>query len=261
MSAFSYQVILEGLQSLISDGRSDDDLAEDVPRRSDVRRALNEVYESIKTNTSLSAVDRRETLLRWHAICLNTIVDSSALCCTLCEKYHIIQHVWRTGHREKSSIDLSTWLGTPAARGALLHAIAIQDIVEQLPRGRSHAIRTPSTLFAAATIYSTFVLSGHYRTVKVPSTIIWQDVLLEVSPPAVGTCAYSLPPIAVETDTAKYMQGYESHVGKRWNASSKNLMFELNSVQKLLGEVSRQWGVAGDMEAAVGACIEMTHLD
>lgn len=261
ISAFSYQVILEGLQSLISDSKLEEDLAEDVPRRSDVRRALNEVYESIKTNTSLSAVDRHETLLRWHAKCLNTIVDPSVLCCVLCETYHITQNVWRTGHRGKSSIDLSTWLSTPAARGALLHAIAIQDIVEQLPRGRSHAIWTPRTLFAAAIIYSAFVLPGHYRTVKVPSTVIWQDVLLEVSPPAPGTCAYSLPPTGVETDTAKYMRGDDSKVGKRWNSSPKNLMYELNSVQKLLGELSRQWGVAGDMEAVVDACIEMTHLD
>ncbi len=255
LSAFSYKVILEGLQSLISDDESDEGTAVGVPTRSEVRRALNQVYESIRLNASLSSADRLETLLRWHSICLDTSVDSSLLCRKLCTKYSITQHIWRDDNGSKSNIDLATWMTTSAARSALLHAMAIQEIIEQLPRGRAHAIHMPSSLFAAATVYSVFAL-GNQPAVKIPSTIIWQDVLLNDKAHDLYSSLYSLPTIGVETETARYIRG-EAMQGL--NATSRNLLYELNSIEKLFRCLVAQWGVAHDMEAVVEKWIELCH--
>ncbi|KAJ9610238.1 hypothetical protein H2200_005015 [Cladophialophora chaetospira] len=251
LSAFSYKVILEGLQSLISDDESDEDTAVGVPTRSEVRRALNQVYESIRLNASLSCADRLETLLRWHSICLDTSVDSSLLCRMLCAKYNITQHIWRIGDASKSPIDLDTWKTTPAARTALLHSMAIQEIIEQLPRGRAHAIHMPSSLFAAATVYSVFAL-GSQPAVKIPSTVIWQDVLLNEKSVDLYSSLYR----SAETDTARYIRG-ETLQGP--NATSRNLLYELNSMDKLFRCLIAQWGVAFDMEAVVEKWIELCH--
>ena len=255
LSAFSYKIILEGLQSLISDDESEEGTAVGVPGRDEVRRALNQVYESIRLNASLSSADRLETLLRWHGICLDTNVDTSLLCCILCTKYNIKQHIWRDGHAPKHSLEPSSWVATSSARGALLHALAIQEIVEQLPRGRAHAIHMPSALFAAATVYSVFALAGQ-PGVKIPSTVIWQDVLLSDTQDDPHATLYNIPFSGVETDTKRYIRGSNLYGP---NATSRNLLYELNSMHKMFRCLIAQWGVAIDMESVVEKWIELCH--
>ncbi|EXJ75426.1 uncharacterized protein A1O5_02122 [Cladophialophora psammophila CBS 110553] len=263
LSAFSYKVILEGLQSLISDDDSDEGTAVGVPTHGEVRAALNKVYESIRLNPSLSSADRYETLLRWHAICLDTNVDSSLLCRNLCAKYGITQHIWRNTHGPKLNIDLAMWVTTSAARSALLHAMAIQEIIEQLPRGRAHAINMPSSLFAAATVYSVFALGGQ-PALKIPSTVVWQDVLLVATRSSrtdqPSSLSSSYLPSSSESDTARYIRG-ESDSFQRFDAAStsRNLLYELNSMEKLFRCLIAQWGVAVDMEAVVEKWIELCH--
>ncbi|KAF5866146.1 hypothetical protein ETB97_000680 [Aspergillus alliaceus] len=157
LSAFALRVVLEGLQSLVSDSDEDDLVAVGVPSRSDVRRALAQVHETVSMSIHLSSPERLEVLLRWHTICLDTMINSTVLF--------------------KPGFDMTKWVNTSDARRALLHAIEIQDIIEQLPRGRAHVIHMPSSLFAAATIYVVFSLAG-IATINLPHTIVWQDALL-----------------------------------------------------------------------------------
>ena len=258
LSAFSYKILLEALQSLIYDSSSSEQSTVlGIPSRPELRRALAHLHESISLDASLSSNDRSETLLRWHSICLETDIDSSLLSQTLCAKYSISQHVWRNLHEPKTTTDLSIWLNTPSARSALLHALNIQEIFEQLPRGRAHAIHMPSSLFAAATVYSAFALGGQ-PAVKVPSSVAWQDVLLY--DPTYDK-AYSdelgreISGAGMDSDTARYIRGEELKGG---NATSRNLLYELNSMQKLFRCLIAQWGVAVDMEAVlerwIGLC-------
>lgn len=259
LSAFSYKVVLEGLQSFISDHDSEEGTAVGVPARHEVRQALNQVYESLSLNTSLSTAERLETLLRWHSICLDTTVDSSLLCRNLCSRYGISQHIWRDGQVSKPSFDLVSWVTTPAARRALLHAIAIQEIVEQLPRGRAHAIHMPSSLFAASTVYFAFALAGQ-PAIKMPCSVVWQDVLLPPNPR--GNSYLALYDISstgiatVDTDTSRYIRGDVIHGS---NATSRNLLYELNSMQKLFLCLLAQWGVAHDMELVIEKWIGLCH--
>ncbi|KAK5221266.1 hypothetical protein LTR72_006826 [Exophiala xenobiotica] len=339
LSAFSHKVILEGLQSLISDDDTDEITAVGVPTRREVRCALNQVYESITLNATLSSADRLETLLRWHSICLDTVVDTLLLCRNLCSRYDITQHIWPTregggpappaqpaqpqpqpqppqqpshlhSHSQTSSSsssknldNLVAWVGTPAARIALLHAMAIQEIVEQLPRGRAHAIHMPSSLFATATVYAVFALAGT-PALKIPCSVVWQDVILldtngttsntshtshndflSLSDLNAAAAAGTGTGIGIsmgmgmsmnmstasgmnslssqnsqnnlnETDTVRYIRGDVLYGS---NVTSRNLLYELNSIQKLFRCLFAQWGVAYDMESVVEQWISLCH--
>jgi hypothetical protein len=247
-SAFSFKVVLEGLQSLISDCEDGDGAAVGTPSKTEVRRALAQVYECIIRNVHLSSADRLETLLRWHAICLDSVVESSLLCRSLCARYNITQHIWGGGKGSKPGLDLARWATSDDARKALLHATAIQEIVEELPRGRAHVIHMPGSLFAAATVYSVFALAG-LPAVKVPSTVIWQDVLLTNS----GEHNFAL---GANSDTKRYIRG-EQLSGT--SGASRNLLYGLNSMQKLFRCLFSQWGVAYDMENVIDKWITLCH--
>lgn len=261
LSAFSYKVILEGLQSLVSDDDTEE-TAVGVPTRSEVRHALCQVYEGITTNSLLCHNDRLETILRWHSICLNTIIDSSLLCRTLCSRYNITQHIWSNAAHSKHSIDLVSWVTTPAARSAVLHAMAIQELVEQLPRGRAHAITMPISLFSAATVYSVFTLAG-LPVLQIPCTVVWQDVLSSGKQTS-NNSYLSLSELSTssqislhETDTMKYIQG--TSLAGSSGTTSRNLLYELNSLHKLFRCLYAQWGVAFDMENVLEQWISLCH--
>jgi hypothetical protein len=256
-SAFSYRVLLEGLQSLISDCDDEDEseAAVGVPAKIEIRKALAQVHESIVQSVCVSMVDRFETLLRWHAVCLDAVISSSLLCRFMCRRYNIEQHIWANGKTTKADFDLVRWSNSSNGRRALLHAVAIQDIIEQLPRGRAHAIHIPSDLFAAATIYSVFSLAG-LITVKLPSAVDWKDAVCIPNDARTDITELSAPVIA--SDTTRYIHN-------AWNpdfgrvSTTRNLLYESNSMQKLFGCLSTQWGVAIDMAKVVDQWVALCY--
>ncbi|KIN02730.1 hypothetical protein OIDMADRAFT_102782 [Oidiodendron maius Zn] len=241
-SAFSFRVILEGLQSLVSDCDSEDFPILGVPTKSELRQALAQVQDCIANSPHLSNSERLETLLRWHTICLDACIDSSHLCRSICARYDISQHVCPVGGAIEPDIDIITWVHTVDARRSLLHAIAIQEIVEQLPRGRAHVIHIPSSLFAAATVYVVFSLGGQ-NSVNTPNIINWQTAL---STDFDSSLLSGQPDGMGQSETQRYMRGeYSSVFGKM--GTTQNLLYELNSMQKLFRCLCSQWGIAYDM--------------
>ncbi|KAL3461111.1 hypothetical protein BJX64DRAFT_171854 [Aspergillus heterothallicus] len=254
LSAFSLRVILEGLQSLVSDSDEYDLTAVGVPGRSDVRRALAQVHETITMSIHLSAPERLEVLLRWHTICLDTMINSTVLCRHVCTLHEIPQHVSGGSRTLRSNFDMLNWVHTEDARRALLHAIAIQDIIEQLPRGRAHVIHMPSSLFAAATVYVAFALAG-VANIHLPRTIVWQDALLSHADLNLG-CENTRPSTGSETSRFVVEGRTDSPPGV---AATRNLLYEMNSMQKLFRCLISQWGIAHDMEEIVNQWITLCH--
>ncbi|KAL4872737.1 hypothetical protein BDV12DRAFT_125710 [Aspergillus spectabilis] len=254
LSAFSLRVILEGLQSLVSDSDEYDLSAVGVPDRSDVRRALAQVHETITMSIHLSAAERLEVLLRWHTICLDTMINSTVLCRHVCSRYDIPQHVSGGSRTLRPGFDMLNWVNTEDARRALLHAIAIQDIIEQLPRGRAHVIQMPSSLFAAATVYVVFTLAG-VANIHLPRTIVWQDALLSHADLNLG-CESVRPSTDSETFRFVVEGKIDSPPGV---AAVRNLLYEMNSMQKLFRCLISQWGIALDMEEIVNQWIILCH--
>ncbi|KAJ5648534.1 hypothetical protein N7490_004906 [Penicillium lividum] len=252
-SAFALRVVLEGLQSLISDG--DDEMAVGVPGQSDVRRALAQVHETISMSIHFSAAERLELLLRWHTVCLDTMINSTVLARHVCSRYNISQHLSGGCQATRPGFDLIQWVDTEDAKRAVLHAVAIQDIIEQLPRGRAHVVHMPSSLFAAATIYVVFTLAG-VTTVNLPRNIVWQDALLSHSDLHLGH------------DDIRPRSGSETRCFVTTNqgispvltaGAVRNLLYELNSIQKLFRCLSSQWGIAHDMENIIAQWIQLCH--
>lgn len=248
-SAFSLRVVLEGLQSLVSDCDTEDIATIGVPTKIELRQALGQVYEGISTSPNLSNPERLETLLRWHTICLDACKDSSLLCRSICSRYGIVQHVCDGKHTIKPDQDIISWANTQEARRALLHAIAIQEIVEQLPRGRAHVIHIPNSLFASATLYCVFSLAG-LGAVNVPNTVEWRAVLASV-------CETGIASAQPQSETQLYLQG-EASVS-RGLGTAKNLLYELNSMQKLFKCLCSQWGIAFDMEDVLDQWNTLCH--
>lgn len=267
-SAFSLRVVLEGLQSLVPDCDNDNDDYDSligVPTKSSLRRALAQVHSSI-AGAEISEPERLELFLRWHTICLDLCKDSSLLCRAVCARYQIIQHVCPGAQHQQNfgsqvrDVDLVSWAQTEDARRALLHAIAIQEIIEQLPRGRAHVIHIPSSLFASATVYCVFSLAGQ-TTVALPETVDWQSVLSS------GYDSHSASDILDELregtrGTKRYLSGSMGAglmMGTGAGGASKNLLYELNSMQKLFRCLCSQWGIAYDMEEVIDQWISLCH--
>ncbi len=146
-----------------------------------------------------------------------------------------------------------SWANTEDARSALLHAIVIQEIIERLPRGRAHVIHIPNSLFASATVYCVFSLAG-LTTVNLPSGVDWQSVL--------STGYESVPVIGKSSgdasETRRYIRGeLTSLVGSV--GAAENLLYELNSMQKLFRCLSSQWGIAYDMEDVIDQWMSLCH--
>jgi hypothetical protein len=255
LSAFSLRVILEGLQSLVSDSDECDLAAVGVPGRSDVRRALAQVHETITMSIHLSAPERLEVLLRWHTICLDTMINSTVLCRHVCTRYDIPQQVSGGSRTLRPGFDMLNWVNTEDARRALLHAIAIQDIIEQLPRGRAHVIHMPSSLFAAATVYVVFALAG-IANIHLPRTVVWQDALLSHADLNLGCESGFRPSTGSETSRFVTEGRTDSPPGV---AAVRNLLYEMNSMQKLFRCLISQWGIAHDMEEIVNQWIILCH--
>lgn len=224
-----------------------------VPTKMELRRALSQVYSSICKNQSLTTAERLETLLRWHTICLDTCKDSSTLCLSICARYNITQYVCGSHRLSKNELDLVNWVDTEDARRALLHAISIQDIVEQLPRGRAHVIHIPSSLFAAAAVYCVFSLGGR-TSVEIPNLVNWEDVLSTRDDFTVMTRPGSFD----TSETTNYIRGHHRSAF-RSIGTNKNLLYELNSMQKLFRCLCSQWGIAYDMEDVIDQWNSLCH--
>lgn len=254
-SAFSLRVILEGLQSLLSDCDDDDSgvATVGVPGRPEVRCALFQVYENINTSLSLSKTERLEILLRWHTICLDAVTSSSMLFRHVCSTYNVEQHVCSGGGKGmRRGFDLGKWAHSDDGRRSLLHAVAIQQIVEELPRGRAHVIHMPGSLFAAATVYVVFSLAGNF-SIHLPRAIDWEDVLLQKEQPPLPSMM-SETVMLNESPTSRFIRGELRDTGSRMN-----VLYELNTIQKLFRCLSSQWGISHDMEAVVDRCIALCH--
>jgi hypothetical protein len=139
--------------------------------------------------------------------------------------------------------------------------MAIQELVEQLPRGRAHAIHMPSSLFSAATVYSVFTLAGQ-PVLHIPCTVVWQDVLSS-GRQTTSNSYLSLSDLSTssqiplhETDTLRYIRGDVLYGS---SGTSRNLLYELNSIHKLFRCLYAQWGIAFDMESVVEQWISLCH--
>jgi hypothetical protein len=193
-----------------------------------------------------------ELLIRWHSILLNLAAPSTALCRRICVAFDIQQKLHGTSREDLTGFDLAAWSQSSDALRAVLHALAIQDIVERMPLGHSHAIHFPSAIFAVSTIYSARCIGG-FPSISAPRTVGWETVW-EVDLP--GTA--QLNPLMTPNENAKaFLNGEYSRSTP--NATTKNLVYELNSLQITLNSISSRWGVSHEMDGVLQRWISIAN--
>ena len=245
-SSFSLRVLLEGLQSMIADSDPISGAIINPPTEMQISQALSWTYEKIIACADISEVERLEVLLRWHAVCLEIVTKTPGLCKYICTRYNVQQDLWSGRNVREQDFDLPRLADSPNGRRAILHAVAIQGIVEQIPRGRAHAVHMPSSLFAGATIYAAFAFAGKSK-VHLPKAVDWKDSVLPANDLGAGL-----------SDTARFIQqGSISHASA--SSTFKNLVYEFNAVHKLFGCLATQWGVSKDMERITQQWIALCH--
>jgi hypothetical protein len=252
MSSFSIRILLEGLKSLILEDNEAGGPAVGTPTRHDTCRALGHLYGYIQRNTHFSTADRSETLIRWHAISLDSATESTQLCRKLCHQLGIKQNIFGGAKKGMYAFDAKTWINTIDARRALLHAVAIHEIAEGLPIGRSRAIHIPSSLFAAATVYCAFALAGA-SVLTLPYIAEWENVMtvdMNLTPNG---------PLTPSSGTGFDVKDFLYGVHPLTNAPSmtRNILYDLNLLQMFLRFSAQQWGVCSEMESVLEQWISL----
>lgn len=238
LSSFTLRILLEGLQSLVAEvHQSHGQRAVGTPSKADIARALIQLHKTYLHDSAAASVEQTELLIRWHSICLELTVPSTSLCRRMCAVHGISQTLHDTSNLESDDFDFKEWSQSPDCLRAVLHCIAILEIVEKLPLGRSHAIHLPAAVFAVSTVYSARCLSG-FSTIITPRTFSWENVW-KVGPE-------SNDPSTIDSDVDIYLAGKLSKAGS--NSYTKNLMYELNSLHIILLAVSPRWGVSYEMD-------------
>jgi hypothetical protein len=235
LSNFTLRILLEGMQSLVAEShQANGQIAVGTPSKNDIAKALVRLHN---THLRTESTNQLELLIRWHSICLELAVPSTSLCQRLCVA-HGIEQTLHTGHHTLENNDFKEWSQSPDCLRALLHCMAILEIVEKLPLGRSHSIHLPAAIFAVSTVYSARCLSG-FPVVTTPRTFSWGNIW-KVDP----ECARDLS--TSDTEVEIYLAGRLSKVGL--NSCTKNLMYELNTLHIMLQRIER-WGVSHEMDA------------
>ena len=238
LSNFSLRVVLEGLQSLASDVQQVDGPAVGTPSKGVVARALVRLHNE-RLIRSDSAVENMELLVRWHAICLNLSTPSTRLCQTLCQLYGVPQQLHKVSKASIASFDFVAWCKSVDGLRTLLHAMAIQELVERLPLGRSHAIHLPAAIFSVATIYSARCIAG-LPSIIVPKNFRWQDVW------AIDMSDAANPDGFRDGDINAFLRN--NSLSMSGETTTRNLMYDLNSLQITLSSISLRWGVSNAMD-------------
>ncbi|KAI5194256.1 C2H2 type zinc finger domain protein [Aureobasidium subglaciale] len=238
LSYFSVRVVLEGLQSLISDHRQ---AQGDFVGAKDLRAIDGALWRLLDTQIEgpvHSSHEKLDLLIRWHAICIERCVNTNILARHLCESYTIEQDLYN--NKSCSDFDTLAWAETIEARRAILHASAIADLVMNLSLRRVPSIHIP---FAVATSSSIFLamLSCGYTGAGVPSVIHWRSVCLYDTNTRVDLAASR--PVDIFLDLSHNI----------WNpaTSSRNFLYNLNSLQAVLGSLSLTWGIAKEMNVLI----------
>jgi hypothetical protein len=242
VSSLTAAVLLEGLQSFVLDSNMAKGRVVGVPDKQETFAALANLHTYIMASNQMSPIDRCNARLRWHAVSLDADTDSITLCQQMCLDFNIEQNVFGgkgRSHRNQSPINLNDWVSRSEAKRALLHAVAIWDILQDLPLGRPHAIHVPASIFSAAMIYCAYCMAG-VPVVQVPVVKCWRSVMEG----ALGTdkAVLSAEDLQVRQYFTKQLDPSRFRGG-----GTRNLLYDLNSLPGYLKGLSRPWGIANTM--------------
>ncbi|KAF2108090.1 hypothetical protein BDV96DRAFT_606072 [Lophiotrema nucula] len=129
------------------------------------------------SSPTLTHVERSTAMLRWCAICLDTLTNTARGARRLCYPFGIKQDIFGGGERFEGNINPSRWISSDQARRPLLHPSEIQRIATQLLLKLAHDPHLPGAVLAATTTFAAFALAGKTRVIF-PQAVDWEVALL-----------------------------------------------------------------------------------
>lgn len=229
-------------------GKTQKSRGDTQPER-DVSRALNTIRHLLLRSTSLTAAERTISLIRWHAICMDLIVNTADGARKMCFHYNIPQHIFGGQQRqEPKRANPEAWASGRPARTCLLHALEIHKLAAEVPLGMIHNTCLPGALFTAATTFASFALPGLIK-ISTPPLVDWRVVLHHQELDADLTSTFERAGSGQTEDTTRFLRNSGGVPLDQWVA--RNLLYELSSIRNLLHSVSQSWGVTEEMEQVV----------
>ncbi|KIW10484.1 hypothetical protein PV08_11448 [Exophiala spinifera] len=247
LALLTASVTLEGFKSFMAESPVSGTNVIGVPSRQDISRGLARFYLFAEQSLSMSLMNKRVTLLRWHTIGLDFAIDFNWFCRKLCQEYEVEQRI--VGGRKKPPLDLESWLRSPKGRMGLLHAISIREIIQEIPASHAHTINGPMAVFSAAILYCGFLLGG-ISTISRPDRCSWDSILLL----DIDTVAENIETDS-DTQVRQYLTGTLSGLQRQ-----ENLLYEVNVFLTFLENLGRTWGVSTHMHRVVEQLVSRCGL-
>ncbi|EMC96071.1 hypothetical protein BAUCODRAFT_34838 [Baudoinia panamericana UAMH 10762] len=227
--------LLEALQSLVSDSHEAGGESVALPPKSAVSHALWRVYDQyINSSPHLPAFARTDLTIRWHTICIGVIVPLSLLIGGLCNKLNVNQDLFPNAGR---AADASLERDTAPARQAILHAVAIADLVQNVPFAKLQALHLPLALLTAEAVLLTIIAGAGSHKVTLPASICWRTVCLHDE--QVATTEPSTQA------THAYLSAGMLRAGTP--AAPRSLTQDVFTLHHVLESLALSWGIAKDM--------------
>lgn len=246
LSQFSVFVILEGLQSLISDLHEVRGEVFGIVSKQQVIRALLNIFEGNISSLSPSPnIHHLQILIRWNSVLIEMTAPSISIYRWLCNRYQLPQMLG--GIHAKGSadhLDLTHWTRQADCFRAVLHAITITRLLNDLPLSQAYRMHIPTAVFTSAMVMVTICLLSQ-SVIRIPAKYIWLEVwsrrLIENGAEEFTAQDPSMEDLLQEL----------THDGTDTMVSI-NLLDEINSLQIVLRTVASKWGISAQMEDIIG---------
>lgn len=237
ISEFGIRVVLECLQSLIlREAEAAEETIGLVSKQEICVALLNLKYWQLHDSRTAA-----ELLLRWHAVFISMSANVRQLCAIIGparyvnELFHHSQEV-----EENKEVDLRAWVQTPDARRALLHAMAVAELAQNLSFGNSYAIHVPFAIFSAAAVVAAFV-AGEVHSLPIPTQIDWAALYQDLRNPI-----YSEGPGAHPAEMVRFLAG--STLPEGGATVFRKISTEISIFHSHVKAMSGTWGITRSMQ-------------
>lgn len=253
LSPFSILVIIEGLQSLISDLHELRGQVYGVVSQQQVIGALLNIYKGNIASLSPSPnIHHLQIVIRWHCVFVEVTAPSISIYRWLCNRYQLPQMLGGIHAKgDAGHLDLAHWAHHADSLRAVLHAISITRLLNYLPLSQAYTMHIPTSAFTSAMVMITICLLNQ-SVIKIPAKYNWPEVW---SRRLAENGAEESP---LQDPSMEGLLEDLTHDGTDTMVSI-NLLDEINSLQIILRTVASKWGVSAQMEDIIGRLAMLAH--
>ncbi|KAJ6000311.1 hypothetical protein N7481_000720 [Penicillium waksmanii] len=250
LSHFSIFVIIEGLQSLISDlYEAKGQVFGTVSKKQIIQAMLNIFEGNIMSRSEASNVHHLQVFIRWHSVFIEATAPSISIYRWLCSQFNLPQvlgGVHAKGHL--GEFDLHSWAAKADALRATLHAISVTRILDNLPLSQAYTMHIPTAVFTSAVVMTAMCLLNR-KVIEVPESYAWSDV---------WTSQLHGESASPNHETIEEFLGGLNPNNEKVMVSI-NLLGEINSLQIILKTVASRWGVSAQMNDIIGRLADIAR--